>query len=102
MLMWASKLQPQPELHDARVHAHCADFSERVRARDITRRIGKIWVIEKVKDLPAEKQVGLFAESGAFDQSDVEVPLVRPSKNIPPQVSKDRPAPSHWKLSTDQ
>src|SRR5215831_18914118 len=102
MLRWASELQLQPELHDASIHAHCADFSERARARDITGGIGKIWVIEKVKDLPAEKQVCLLAEFSAFDQSDVEVPLVGPSENIPSQVSKDRSAPNNRKLSIDQ
>ena len=64
--------------------------------------IGKIGVIEDVEDLPAENHASLFPECCALDESHVEVALVRPSKNIPSSISKDRPAASNWKLSIDQ
>src|SRR5262245_40091142 len=83
----ASKLHLQPELHDARIDAHRADPSERARAGVIAAGICKIGVIEDVKDLPAEIQVGLLTKSGALDESHVEVALVRPSKNVSPQIS---------------
>ena len=97
-----SKLQLQPELHDTRIHAHCADFSERARTRDVTRRIGKIGVIEEIEELPAQNHTDSIRESRALDEGHVDVALVRPSEDIPSQVSKDRPATDDWKLSSDQ
>src|SRR5215467_7678997 len=97
-----SKLQFQPVLHDARIHAHCVDFSERARTRDITRGIGKIGVIKDVEELPAENYAGLLPEFCALDESHVKASLIRPSQDIPSQISEDRPATSNWILSVDQ
>src|SRR5262245_1263808 len=77
-----SELQLQPELHDAGIHAHRADLSERARTRDVARRIGEIGMIEEIEDLPAEDQAGLLAEPRALDESHVDVALVRPSENV--------------------
>jgi len=49
-----SKLELQPELHDARIHTHRADLSERARTRDITRGVGDIGPVEDVERLPAK------------------------------------------------
>src|SRR5258706_7189378 len=78
-----SKLQLQPALHDARIHAHSADLSERARTRDIARWIRKVRAIEDVENLPAKNDPDFLPESSALDESRVEVTLVRPSKDVP-------------------
>src|SRR5262249_44130214 len=96
------KLQLQPELHDARIDAHCADPSERARAGDVIRRIGEVWPIEDVEDFPAEHQAGLLAESCALDKRHVDIALTGTSENIPAYVAKDRPAAGHGIFPIDQ
>src|SRR4029077_4332143 len=81
-----SELELQSVLHDAWVHAHCSDFSERARARDIARRIGKVRAINEIEYLPAENDAGLLAEFCALDDSHVHVALVRPSESIPSYI----------------
>lgn len=78
-----SKLQLQPVLHDARIHAHSADLSESARTRDIARGICKVRVIKNVENLPAEDDPDPLCECGALDEGRVEVVLVRPSKDVP-------------------
>ena len=78
-----SKLQLQPVLHDARIHAHSADLSKSARTRDKARGICKVRVIKNVENLPAEDDPDLLCEFGALDESCIEVVLVRPSKDVP-------------------
>src|SRR5467141_1262188 len=78
-----SKLQLQPVLHNAGIHAHGADLSERARTRDIARWIRKVRAIEDVENLPAKNDPDFLPESGALDESRVEVTLVRPPKDVP-------------------
>ena len=80
---FCSKLELQPVLHDARIHAHRTYLSEGVRARNITGRIGKVRMIENVEDFPAENHLGLIPKLCALDECHVDVALVRSSKNIP-------------------
>jgi len=77
-----SKLQLQPVLHEARIHAHGADLSESARTRDIARGICKVRVIKNVENLPAKDDPDLFCELGPLDESDVEVVLVWPPQDV--------------------
>jgi len=100
--MTPSKLQLQRELHDARVHTHRADLSERARARDIARGIGEVGPIEDIEDFPAKDHAGFLAQPRSLDERHVDIALTRPPEHIPSQVAEDRPTAAHGKRPIDQ
>src|ERR1700733_2849956 len=77
----------QSKLNDARVYGGSGDFPERARVIDSkTDRIGKLSVIESVKELRSEDHLLALGDVCGLDDGNIEIKLTRAENDARPRV----------------